>query len=255
MPIVVREFDIVTLDRVKKIDVEEDYDVWKEYAVKQNVHNAIISYLDIRKENFYSVKNTAEGKMFVTARGWEDLSRMMFAYEALNKKVEFDMIYQYIQNKKIAKDFAGYIELYNKYKKDYSISGILAGEIEDAHVDRLRVASFDEKLSVISLILGALNDGFKKADRQDMLVTELHGILKEAKSTMLSNFAKDKRPEDIFLPVLNMRKNAFDKKKKAGTMKKEEERFDSDIINILDGYLIGIKESGKTNCEEGFEVI
>jgi len=251
----VREFDIVTLDRVKKIDVEEDYDVWKDYAVKQNVHNAIISYLDIRKENFYSVKNTAEGKMFVTARGWEDLSRMIFAYESLGKKVEFDMIYQYIQNKKIAKDFAGYIELYNKYKRDYSISGILAGEIESAYVDRLRMASFDEKLSVISLILGALNDGFKKADRQDMLVTELHRVLKEAKSTMLSNFAKDKRPEDIFSPLLNMRKNAFDKKKKAGTMKKEEERFESDIINVLEGYLIGIKESGKTSSEEGFEVI
>ncbi len=28
----VREFDVVTLDRIKRIDVEENYDVWKEYA-------------------------------------------------------------------------------------------------------------------------------------------------------------------------------------------------------------------------------
>ena len=28
----VRDFDVVTLDRIKKIDVEENYDVWKEYA-------------------------------------------------------------------------------------------------------------------------------------------------------------------------------------------------------------------------------
>ena len=251
----VRDFDIVTLDRVKKIDVEEDYEVWKDYAVRQNVHNAIISYLDIKKESFYSVRNTAEGKMFVTARGWEDLSRMMFAYEKLNKAVEFDMIYQYIQNKKIAKDFAGYIELYNKYKKDYSISGILAGEIEDAYVDRLRLASFDEKLGVISLILGALNDGFKKADWQDMLVTELHRVLKDAKASMFSNFAKDKRPETVFEPILNMRRSAFDKKKKAGTMKREEERFENEIISKLEGYLQGIKESGKADCEGGFEVI
>ncbi len=27
----VREFDVVTLDRVKKIDIEEDFGVWKEY--------------------------------------------------------------------------------------------------------------------------------------------------------------------------------------------------------------------------------
>ena len=40
----VREFDIVTLDRVKKIEVTEDYDIWKEYAVRNGVHSAIISY-------------------------------------------------------------------------------------------------------------------------------------------------------------------------------------------------------------------
>ena len=28
----VREYDIATLDRIKKIDVEASYDVWKEYA-------------------------------------------------------------------------------------------------------------------------------------------------------------------------------------------------------------------------------
>lgn len=31
----VREFDVVTLDRVKKIDIEEDFGVWKEYAGKR----------------------------------------------------------------------------------------------------------------------------------------------------------------------------------------------------------------------------
>ena len=29
----VRDFDVVTLDRVKKIDVREDFGVWKEYAL------------------------------------------------------------------------------------------------------------------------------------------------------------------------------------------------------------------------------
>ena len=39
----VREFDVVTLDRVKKIDVEPDFGVWKEYAYKQGIHGAILS--------------------------------------------------------------------------------------------------------------------------------------------------------------------------------------------------------------------
>ena len=43
----VREFDVVTLDRVKKIDIKEDFGVWKEYAGKRGIHGAILSYLEI----------------------------------------------------------------------------------------------------------------------------------------------------------------------------------------------------------------
>ena len=44
----VREFDVVTLDRIKRIDVEENFEVWKEYAYRQGIHPAVISYLEIR---------------------------------------------------------------------------------------------------------------------------------------------------------------------------------------------------------------
>ncbi len=36
----VRDFDIVTLDRVKRIDIDVDYGVWKEYARRQGVHGS-----------------------------------------------------------------------------------------------------------------------------------------------------------------------------------------------------------------------
>ena len=36
----VREFDVVTLDRIKRIDVEADFDVWKEYAYQVGIHPA-----------------------------------------------------------------------------------------------------------------------------------------------------------------------------------------------------------------------
>ena len=73
----VRDFDIVTLDRVKRIDIDVDYGVWKEYARRQGVHGSIPGYLDIRKDHFYRIRNEAENRYFVTARGWEDLSRIM----------------------------------------------------------------------------------------------------------------------------------------------------------------------------------
>ena len=38
----VREFDTVTLDRIRRIDVEEDYGVWREYAYQADIHPAIL---------------------------------------------------------------------------------------------------------------------------------------------------------------------------------------------------------------------
>ncbi len=67
----VREFDIVTLDRVRKLTIEPDCDIWLKYAGQQKVHQAIISYLSVKKNNFYAVENTVDGKFFVTARGSE----------------------------------------------------------------------------------------------------------------------------------------------------------------------------------------
>ena len=58
----VREFDVVTLDRLKKIDVEADFSVWKEYAYRQGIHPAVISYLELRKENFSRIENTVDGR-------------------------------------------------------------------------------------------------------------------------------------------------------------------------------------------------
>ena len=41
----VREFDMVTLDRVRCMQVEADLGVWKAYARSRHIHGAILSYL------------------------------------------------------------------------------------------------------------------------------------------------------------------------------------------------------------------
>ena len=51
----VREFDIVTWDRLKRIDIEPDYKAWKEYAAESLTHPAVCSYLDIKESDFYRV--------------------------------------------------------------------------------------------------------------------------------------------------------------------------------------------------------
>ena len=127
----VRDFDIVTLDRVKRIDIEEDFTVWKEYAYQAGVHGAILSYLEIRKKDFYSVKTQIDGRQFVTARGWEDLSRIIKVYEKMGIEVDERLCVQYLQDPEIAAGFAAYYELYSKYRTLYRIPEILEGAVPE----------------------------------------------------------------------------------------------------------------------------
>ena len=174
----VREFDIVTLDRVRKIDIREDFSVWKSYAYERNVHPSIITYLEIKKENFYQIETTAGGRRFATARGWEDLSYMIYAREYLGRPVTESMIAQYIQHPKIAKDFANYYDLYCQYKEDYHVEGIMNGKVRPETITRIKEARFDEKLSLIGLLMGVLGGDFKAWAEKNTLVTRLYEILK-----------------------------------------------------------------------------
>ena len=47
-----REFDIVTLDRLKKIEVEPDFEAWKEYASAAHMHQAVMSFLQSKRNHF-----------------------------------------------------------------------------------------------------------------------------------------------------------------------------------------------------------
>ena len=154
----VREFDVVTLDRLKKIEVEPDLDVWKEYAYQAGVHPAIMTFLDIKKAYFYSVETTVDGKSFVTPRGWEDLSRMLYLYEQNDLKVDEDLVIQYLQNRKTAKEFAVYYDLFIKYKGDYQIDKILSGKADKDIKERAKEARFDERLSLIGLMLDGVSE-------------------------------------------------------------------------------------------------
>ena len=186
----VREFDIVTWDRLKRIDVEPDFGVWKEYAYLSSVHPAIISYLDVKHSDFYKIESTVDGKSFVTARGWSDLSDMIKLYEKHGLKVDNALVSQYLQNKKIARDFAVYYDLYMKYKSDYQIGEILSGKASEEIKRRAKAAKFDERLALLSLILDGVNEGMRAVANEEEMLSALLACLKEVRAG-LSNSAAD----------------------------------------------------------------
>ena len=180
----VHEFDIVTWDRLKRIDVEPDFDAWKEYAYKAGTHGAIMTYLDIKKSDFYKVETTVDGKTFVTARGWSDLSDMIRLYEENGLKVDEDLILQYLQDKKIAKEFAVYYDLFNKYRSDYQVSRILEGQDVTLIRERASSAGFDERLSLLGLMLDAVGEDMKAVCNTELALGELVKSLRTAKAEL-----------------------------------------------------------------------
>ena len=183
----VREFDIVTLDRVRKLEIQAQTDVWLEYAGKRQVHGAILSYLTLKKENFYIVENTVDGKFFVTARGWEDLSELLKSYEELQVEVSEEIVGEFLQKEEITRDFAAYYRLYERYKTDYRVGEILEGTVPQKEYrlicEMAARAQFEERFTLTQLVMEALDQqaaAFEKVDvRTVMLHQNLIGILEE----------------------------------------------------------------------------
>ena len=227
----VREFDVVTLDRVKRIEVREDFAVWKEYARRKGIHGAVISYLDIKKEHFYAVETTVDGLQFATARGWEDLSELIIAYERLGLRVDREVVGQYIQLPRIAKDFANYLELYYKYRRIYHVEDILQGAWKAITVSELRAAPFDEKLSVMGLVLSRLSEEAKRLRMQDEFTAALHASLKEFKAARQSC-----PPRRVLEELIALRQNAMKTAKDAGHLDVTERDLRTREVNALQTY-------------------
>ena len=245
----VREFDVVTLDRVKKIDVEPDFSVWKEFAYTAGVHGAIISYLELKKENFYQMETRVDGKRFATARGWQDLSELLTVYEKLGMEVDQEVIFQYIQHEKIAKDFANYLELYYKYQTDYQIKGILQGQVRESVYEKLKFAPFDERLSVIGLLLAALSEKFEEVYDVDAYVTALFDTLKSYRKAL----AEGNAPAELLDSMSHEIISKAEADRENGRIDRKAEHLQKELGKTLDIYAKIVKAEGIADINEAFD--
>ena len=190
----VRDFDIVTLDRVRRMDIEPDLPAWRDYARAVGIHGAILSYLELHPQNFYQINADVEGTQFVTARGWEDLSNLLDTYESLDLQADEEVIRQYLQHKQIAEDFASYLDLYYKYRDDYGVEEILAGKPRSTAFARLLQAPFDERLSLVSLMLAGLKSRFAASCRRNQVTDDCYALLRQLKQDLA--LLPDAEPSD-----------------------------------------------------------
>lgn len=250
----VREFDMVTYDRLRVINIDADLEVWREYAREREIHNAILSYLDIRPQNFYRVEADVDGLKFITARGWEDMSSLMYVYEELGISINAGVVGEFLHNEDIAEDFAAYYDLYNKYRDDYGINNILAGNATSDIYRRMINADYDERLTVVNLLLDTLNKHFKyaaelKADtdswyksiKEKIKAGEDEGAIDKEKAEFSKQAEKLDSVEEQTLAKLE---NAFDflEGSKQEISKEDIGKLDQEMLIFVTGLTTG-KES------------
>ena len=213
-----REFDIVTLDRLKKIEVEPDFEAWKEYASSVHIHPAVMSFLQSKKNHFYHVETTVSGKSIVTPRGWEDLSKMLQLYEKNGIEADEDLIIQYLQNSSTAKEFNVYLSLFNKYREEYPVEAILNGEIPEGMEERASQAGFDEVYTLIGLLLSSVKEDVRERMEERRLLESVKLCIKEYKAAASENLA----PADNMMRLISRIGTGREAGLKAHSLTREE---------------------------------
>ena len=259
----VRDFDMVTLDRVRCMNIEADLGVWKEYAREKRLNSAILSYLELRPKNFYRVEADVDGLQFVTARGWEDLSNLMDVYEELGIPVDEEIIHEFLRHEDVAEDVSAYFDLYKKYQDDYGIAEILEGKVKPSVYARIDQAAFDERLSVVNLLLDGVSNVFYQIQREREITDAWYDFLKEYRQKLKNSL----QAKGIFETILAEKaasdeqneKQQFVSKAQSDRARSLNEKLkecakkiaDEETINIEETALFALaKEPFDAQCEK-----
>ena len=248
----VREFDTVTWDRLKRIDIEPDYQIWKEYALDRGVHPSISTYLDIRSGDFYRVETTVEGKSIVTARAWLNLSDMIRLYEQNHIKVDEKMIGQYLQDSKVTRSFANYYDLFNKYRTDYRVDDILSGRAGGEIVTRAREAGYDERLSILGLILDRVGADLRRIYYNEQILNEVREVF--------SGLRPEIEADAVAAPgrissAASARRSQLESGRRSNSLSEDRRKILHGIIDHLESEVNTLVKAGDVSGGEAFELI
>ena len=126
---------------------------------------------------------------------------------------------------------------------------ILRGTWQAITVSELRAAPFDEKLSVMGLVLSRLSEEARVLRQQDALTTALHGTLKTFKAAL-----EQTPPRQVLEQLIQGRQAAMKMAKEAGQLDKAARDLKTREINALQAYRTALVD-GDVADEAAFEAV
>jgi hypothetical protein len=163
------------------------------------------------------VETTVRGKNYITARGWEDLSQMLLLYEEEGLPVEESFVGQYLRNDRVVKEFTAYYDLYKKYQNDYKVEEILTGTVNEQVREKARQAAFDERLSLMGMLVDKLLHEIRDNMQTSEMLGELMNPLRALKAKAESGCSADELLE-LLGKQAQGRQKAMESLQKAGAL-------------------------------------
>ena len=229
----VRELDMAALDRVRLIHVEADYGVWDSYAQKRQVHPAVLSYLAMHPDAFYRVVLTREKRQFVTARGWEDLSRILKEYERQKLEVTDAFMEEFLRCPEIAADFSTYYRLYRTSVGAWRIPEYLKGTLSEqeraALLELWKRAGAEERCMAVRHLLEAASQWMSDLGRESRYLKREEEVLGQ-----LAAVVSTKSLTEFFAD----REQARRIKKEHGILDSWEEKLEIHVDRVLKDALL-----------------
>lgn len=224
-----RLFDTATMDRVRLLEIEESYPVWRSYAHARGLHPAILAYLELNPEHFYCVEPHAHGRSFVTARGWEDLSETLCSYERLGFPIEEGLFGEFLQHPQIAASFGAFFRLFSACREQLDVTAVLSGASAEA-APALRALRFDGRLAAVEFLLHTLT--------RELAQWRADAALTQSLESFLAALQAEAEPLAAARGNLARRKRAVQIRKECGALSAEEEaaerRFSACVHARLD---------------------
>ena len=147
------ELDMVTLDRVKKMEVSPDYEAFSVYAVNHDIHESSLLFLSENRDKLFFAERGQTEYEFVTPRGWEDLSYALRSYEKFGYEVTLSLISQYVRSAEISSAFFRFYGLFGGYRELLSSDDAETGKTKKIDLDG---KPFDERFAVAEILRGKI---------------------------------------------------------------------------------------------------
>ena len=164
-------------------------------------------------------------------------------------KVDETLVEQYLRNDKIVREFTAYYDLFNKYKKEYQTEEILNGTRSEQTVERARIAAFDERLSLLGMLVDKMMSEIRENMETSDYLSDLFTGLKAIKSAAEKQTEGEKSVtvEEMLEKQADARKKQMEASLKAGNLSETEKRKNNRIVRFLEEakkelYLDGQKD-------------